>query len=347
MAKGGGIRDHGAGHDVMRRRAFLALSLAAAAGAALTVRAYSHDLAAARQRLAGRSRLVQTRHGQVEVAETGDGPPVLMVHGTGGGFDQALAFAAPLAAYGWRVIAPSRIGYLRSDYPPGATPATEADGFADLLDAVGLDRVPIIGGSAGAQPAIEFAIRQPDRCTALVALVPAAFAPGRPPVRPPSPLAQAIIDHGLRSDFLFWAGMSLAQDAMTGALLATDPALVRVASPAEQARARGILRDILPVSERARGFAHDARFAFDPAPQAMERITAPTLAISMEDDRFETAAAARHIAASVEGAELIVYPTGGHIWIGRQDELFAAVDDFLRRRGAAGSGAAESAEGRK
>lgn len=318
---------------MIRRRAFLALALAAAAGAAVTGRAFRHDLAAARQRLAGRSRLVNTRHGQMEVAEAGDGPPVLMVHGTGGGFDQALAFAAPLLAQGWRVIAPSRIGYLRSDYPPGATPATEADGFADLLDALGIDRVPVIGGSAGAQPAIEFAIRHPVRCSALVALVPAAFAPGRPPVRPPTPLAQAIIDHGLQSDFLFWAGMSVAQDAMIGALLATDPALVRAAAPAEQVRARAILRDILPVSARARGFAHDARFAADPQPQALDRIAAPTLAISMEDDRFETAAAARHIAASVKGAELILYPTGGHIWIGRQAALFAAVDDFLRRAG--------------
>ena len=103
------------------------------------------------------------------------------------------------------------------------------------------------------------------------------------------------------------------------------------AAPAEQARARAILRDILPVSDRARGFAHDARFAADPPPQALERITVPTLAISMEDDRFETAAAARHIAASVQGAELILYPTGGHIWIERQDMLFAAVDAFLSR----------------
>jgi pimeloyl-ACP methyl ester carboxylesterase len=315
----------------MHRRAFLALGLAAAAGAALTERAFSQDLAAARQRLAGRSRLVRTRFGQMEVAEAGDGPPVLMVHGTGGGFDQALAMAAPLVAMGWRVIAPSRIGYLRSDYPDGSTPATEADGLADLLAVLGIDRAPVIGGSAGAQPAIELAIRHPDRCRALVALVPAAFAPGRPPVRPPTPLAQAIIDHGLKSDRLFWAGMQMAEEAMIGALLATDPALVRAAPPAEQARVRAILRNILPVSARARGFAHDARFAANPPPQALARISVPTLAVSMEDDRFQTAAAARHVEASVPGAELRLYPSGGHVWVGRQEQLFAAVDDFLRR----------------
>ncbi|WP_164157270.1 alpha/beta fold hydrolase [Sandarakinorhabdus rubra] len=320
--------------DPMRRRTVLALaaaSLAAAMGAGLAADGFRRDLAAARQRLAGRSRLVDTRHGRIELAEAGSGPPLLMIHGTGGGFDQALAFGAPLVALGWRVIAPSRIGYLASDYPPGATPDTEADGLADLLAALGIDRAPVIGGSAGALPAIAFAIRHPDRCAALVALVPAAFAPGRPPVRPPTPLARAIIEHGLKSDLLFWLGIRLAPDAMIGTLLATDPALVAAAPAAEQARVHAILRDILPVSDRARGFAHDARFAADPPRQALERIRAPTLSVSMEDDRFETAAAARHIAASVPGAELLLFPTGGHVWVGREAALFAGVDAFLRR----------------
>ncbi len=48
----------------------------------------------------------------------------------------------------------------------------------------------------------------------------------------------------------------------------------------------------------------------DPAPQVLNRITVPALAVLMEDDRFETAAVARHIVGSVKGAELILYPTG-------------------------------------
>jgi 2-hydroxy-6-oxonona-2,4-dienedioate hydrolase len=55
------------------------------------------------------------------------------------------------------------------------------------------------------------------------------------------------------------------------------------------------------------------------------------LALSLEDDRFETLAAARHIAASVPGAELAHYPTGGHVWVGRNSEVFADVDRFLSR----------------
>ena len=85
---------------------------------------------------------------------------------------------------------------------------------------------------------------------------------------------------------------------MTGALLATDPALVAAASPEEQARAHAILWDILPVSDRADGLLNDARLAGNPAPMALDTIRVPTLAISLEDDRFDTIAAARgYIAA--------------------------------------------------
>jgi 2-hydroxy-6-oxonona-2,4-dienedioate hydrolase len=189
--------------------------------------------------------------------------------------------------------------------------------------------VPVIGGSAGALSAMQFAIRHPDRCAALVAMVPAAFAPDRPPPRPPNALAEAIIAYGLRADFLFWLGMTMREDAMIGALLATDPELVHRADPVEQARVRSILHGILPVSDRARGLLNDGKLAGSPEPMALGAIRAPTLALSLEDDRFETLAAARHIAATVPGAQLITFPTGGHVWVGRNREVFSAVDAFL------------------
>jgi 2-hydroxy-6-oxonona-2,4-dienedioate hydrolase len=236
-----------------------------------------------------------------------------------------------LANAGWRVVAPSRFGYLRSAFPEDPSSENQADACIDLLDELGIARVPIIGGSAGALPALQFAIRHPDRCSALVAIVPAAYAPAHPPARPPSALAGAIIEYGLRSDFLFWLGLVAAEDAMIGALLATDPALVHAADPREQARVRSILRDIQPVSLRAEGLVNDGALAGNPKPMDIERIVAPTFVASLEDDRFETAAAARHIASSVPGAELVIYPSGGHVWVGHNDDLFARIDAFLRK----------------
>ena len=120
---------------------------------------------------------------------------------------------------------------------------------------------------------------------------------------------------------------------MIRTLLATDPELVAAASAAERERVHRILRAILPVSDRAAGLLNDAGLAGNPAPMQLGKITAPALAISLEDDRFLTADAARHIAAEVSGARLIVYPTGGHVWVGRDSELFEAIDRFLKEIG--------------
>lgn len=318
----------------MRRRTLLygIAALGVAGLGAMTGRAYVADLARSRALARRGSNVFESRFGPMEYAFAGDGPPVLMIHGTGGGFDQGLDMSRPLSDGGFRVLAPSRFGYLRSTFPDDPSPESQADAFVDLLDHLDIQKIPIIGGSAGALSALQFAIRHPDRCSALVALVPAAYAPGRPPVRPATAFAQAIIEHGLRSDFLFWSAMRLNRDEMISALLATDPALVRRADSREQARVHEVLERIMPVSERALGILHDGRLAGDPPPARLERIATPTLAISLDDDRFETAAAARHIAASIPGARLVVYPDGGHIWVGRNGDVFAEIRRFLTGR---------------
>jgi pimeloyl-ACP methyl ester carboxylesterase len=63
---------------------------------------------------------------------------------------------------------------------------------------------------------------------------------------------------------------------------------------------------------------------------ALERITAPTLALSFEDDKFQTLAAARHIALSVKNGKVVAFPDGGHIWAGHEAQVFAAVAGFLK-----------------
>ena len=146
-------------------------------------------------------------------------------------------------------------------------------------------------------------------------------------------MQQAIVDALLNSDFLFWSAMTALPDMVIGTLLATDPALVNAASPEERARVRAILSGLLPVTRRSKGLSSDARLAGNPVDQAIETITAPTLAISADDDRFLTADAARHIAATVPGARSIVYPSGGHVWVGHDADLFGAIDAFLREIG--------------
>jgi pimeloyl-ACP methyl ester carboxylesterase len=296
--------------------------------------AYSASIARAEALVApGLSKVIASRFGDLEYAEAGTGTPLLMVHGTGGGFDQGLFFAGRFAEAGYRVIAPSRFGYLRSAFPDDPSSENQADALADLLDVTGIEKVAIAGGSAGALSAIAFAIRHPDRCAALLPLVPATYVPRTTPVQsvPPDQMQMAMAV--LQSDPLFWLAITIVPDLMTEALLATKPALIKAADAAEQARARHILHAILPVSRRARGLINDARLASNPAKMDIERITAPTLAVSYEDDGFGTAAAARHLAEHIAGARAHIYPEGGHIGVGHDGDSFALIDGFLREIG--------------
>jgi 2-hydroxy-6-oxonona-2,4-dienedioate hydrolase len=308
-----------------------ALALAGAAGVAVPFR---RDMAAFRARAAPEvSRVVETRHGPTEVAEVGEGPPFLMLHGTGGGFDQGLIAAGPIIARGYRVIAPSRFGYLRTPLPEDACPRMEAEAFADMLDALGMERVAVAGGSAGAIPALAFAEMFPDRTAALFPVVPALMIPGRAEVAPWSPLAEWAVMRALRSDLLFWGAATLARDRLIGTLLATDPALVAAASPEEQVRVDAMVESILPVSDRAAGLLYDNVQTNRTQDIDYARIVAPTLTLSCEDDRFLTAENARFLAQAIPAAEAIVYPTGGHLWVGRNEALFAAIDALLMRIG--------------
>jgi pimeloyl-ACP methyl ester carboxylesterase len=290
---------------------------------------YAADLQAARNRLAGMGRTIEGRAGPIEYAEAGSGPPVLIVHGAGGGFDQGLLMASPLSRAGWRVIAPSRFGYLGTPMPPDASPQAQADALADLLDTLGIGTIPVIGGSAGALPALHFAARHPDRCRALVALVPAASAQGLATAGVRGSTDTAIVNAMLSSDFLLWAALSLGGRRMTQLILGTDPDLLQAASPAEQARANAIARAILPISRRADGMRNDLRWIPAPPPLDLAAIRVPVLVLTMEDDRLNTLPVARDIAVRVPGARLVTWPTGGHLWIGREEALFAAITGFF------------------
>jgi pimeloyl-ACP methyl ester carboxylesterase len=310
--------------------ALLAIAAAAGFGLAAGQRRFRRDLAAARARIAGRSRTVSTPHGPVEYAEAGAGAPILVIHGSGGGFDQGLAFAAPLAGAGRRVIAPSRFGYLGSPLPPDPSPQAQADAFASLLDRLGIEKVAVCGGSAGALSALEFALRHPVRTAALVLVVPAVFRPREVP-RAWSPVTERLVTAALGSDLLFWAAIRLAPRLVIRHVLATDPALVDRAAPEERARVQAMLEGILPVGPRARGILEDTRRVGNPAPVAAERMTVPTLILSCADDLYGTAAAARDLAARIPGAELVIHPAGGHLLVGCAGESRAAIARFLDR----------------
>jgi pimeloyl-ACP methyl ester carboxylesterase len=280
-------------------------------------------------RLFGHGTLIDTSAGSLEYAIAGDGPPLIMIHGTGGGFDQGLLFAAGLRRSGFRIIAPSRFGYLGSAFPDDASPAHQADMLVTLLDHLGIDRLPVAGGSAGALTAAEFALRHPDRCSHLVLIVPAANLTNRDPVEFTA-LQRLAVGTVLGSDFWFWSLSRLAPGQMIRTLLATDPALVDQVPQTERRRAETILSQIMPVSRKIDGLRNDGFWAGTPSPTAYGEIPVPTLILSCEDDLFGTADTARLLADRIPDARLTIYPEGGHIWLGHDDAMTGVVAGFIR-----------------
>ena len=314
--------------NISTRRAALALLAVALVGAALLIGwRFNGDMQLARAHAAQGSVLIQTRCGPIEVQEAGTGVPLLAVHGSGGGHDQAMAFAGGLARRGIRVIAMSRFGYLRTPMPADASAAAQADAHVCLLDALGIARAAVVGGSAGAPSALQMATRHPDRVSALVLLVPLAY---KPPTQadsaPPMPVwLESTMVRLIGSDFLFWAALHVARDPVIKVVLATPPELLATASPAERERVDAMLDNILPVSARAEGLRSDTAVGKHLRPAALESVRAPTLIISARDDRYGTYASAQYTASQIAGAKFIGFDEGGHTWVGHDDEVMSEI----------------------
>ena len=292
---------------------------------------FDRELNAAHVRAAHGGVLIDTSCGPIEYQEAGTGVPLLAVHGSGGGHDQGMAFARPLAQHGIRVIAMSRFGYLRTPMPADASAGAQADAHVCLLDALGIQQSAVVGGSAGAPSALQMAIRHSDRVSALVLLVPLAY---KPPTQadsaPPMPAwVERTMMRLIGSDFLFWAALHVARDQVIKVVLATPPELLATANPQERSRIESMLDNILPVSARAAGLVSDTAVGKHLTASPLQAVRAPTLLISARDDRYGTFATAEYTASRIAGAKFVGFDHGGHTWVGHDDEVMAEIARLL------------------
>lgn len=301
--------------------------LAACAAVTIICLAFRRNLSDARARLIDDARSAITSFGRLEYALVGEGVPVLVIHGACGGFDQSVQMARALAERGYRLIAPSRFGYLGSTFPSGLTTSMQADAYAQLLDALGVKQVFVVAISAGEWSAMQFAIRYPHRCRALALIVPADHLP-------PGTLNHggALVRAIFASDFIAWAVLKVAPfcPGAIRTMLGTDPKLVRDAEPAERVRVYDILERLLPVSARYAGTQFDIETATLREPFALESITCPVLTISAADDAFGTDTRAEWIAEGVPDGMAVIFPIGGHALVGRYSDALNAVVSFFR-----------------
>ena len=254
------------------------------------------------------------------------------MHGGGGGIDQTREYALQLAAAGVRAVTVSRFGYLRTPMPRDGSAEAQADAYACLLDALQIGRAAIIGVSDGAPSSLQFALRHPLRCAAMVLMVPAAYLPksdGNPVARLPA-AARLAFQAAAMSDFLLWAALSAAPSFLARHVLAATPEAITAASEKERQRLWRMVTQPFPLSLREAGMRNDFAVISTLRRYELERIAVPTLVVSVADDYALLSEVARYTAAQIPGARHVEYPSGGHLWIGSNDQVAAEVAAFIR-----------------
>jgi len=287
---------------------------------ALTYPRYQHDMHEARERLLTGSQVIQTNSGPIEYATVEDGYPVLVVHGAGGGYDQGLILAQ-FEGDDFRRIAISRFGYLRTPLPANASPAAMADAYADLLDELNISRVAVIGVSRGGPSSLQFALRHPDRCSALVMRSAISHTP------PKESFMQKIVFNTIfRSDFVFWLITTKFESNLISTFGVPAEAQARL-TPSEKEWASEFLQTMHPISLRKAGIYNDREYSVHDYP--LECITVPTLVIHAEDDSLISFTQGQYTAQNIPGARLIKLQSGGHFLMGHHEKVRSEVEEFL------------------
>jgi pimeloyl-ACP methyl ester carboxylesterase len=294
---------------------------------ALTYPAYRREMTAAKARLLAGSRMLQTDHGEIEYTVEGDGPPVLSLHGAGGGYDQGL-WAARMACGDGHTLSPvSRYGSLRTPIPRTASIKMQAAQYRDLLDQLHIDKVIVLGTSAGGPSAMQFANDYPERTSALILIsaVSGASVPGDKPA-----FVTGIIHLIQRSDYAYWLVARFLQPMILS--LMGIPADVYARFTPEQKRlAQGMLDTMHPMSQRYWGTVNDGEMIQRQA-VVTGNVSAPALILHTKDDALVSYHHAEQANEAIKGSRLISFETGGHGLLGQMSAVRQDVREFLATR---------------
>jgi pimeloyl-ACP methyl ester carboxylesterase len=263
---------------------------------------------------------------QIYYEINGSGPPVIQIGGAVNGHE-GYGLVTPEMAKHFTVIDFDHRGYGQSDRPDQKyTMSTWVDDMAGLLDALGIEKCHVHGGSMGGFIACAFAATYPERVDRLV------FNG-----------AVAKCDWLARTNFHLWKRVAhqfglgseeLALMLLTHAFsrqylddMATGGTLHSLSWMQES-----ILRN---TSIDVFSDACDAMRETD-VTELLQRVTAPTLVIHGDEDWLtpldcgSDGAGARKVAEGIPGAELLVLKGCGHgILFERPEESVEAVVRFL------------------
>jgi len=266
----------------------------------------------------------------MEYVTLGEGPAVLLLHGAPGGYDHAMPMS------GFQIIAPSRPGYLRTKLSVGDTYEQQAEAYVSLLDSLGIDRVAILGFSAGGPPALKFAEQYPDRTWAVV-LISAITQKCILPDLEPSQFRR-VTDRVFGRDFADWLMTRAVTLFPERLLLYRENELLSAKDRQILHRDPEKLRFLLdvvtnkigPWSLRYKGCANDLKqFASLDETEPLQ-ISAPTLVIHGTDDADVDPSHAKSVIDRISDSELSMIESAGHaVWFAHYDEVESLVLKFL------------------
>lgn len=256
-------------------------------------------------------REISTPKGILRYHEAGDGPPLLLLHGSGPGVTGWRNYRGNLAVFAehFRCLVLEFPGFGISD-DFGGHPMLDAQGAAvQFVDALGLDRVDVIGNSMGGGVGINFATNHPSRIGKLVTIGGIGtniYSPG------PSEgirLLQEFTEGPTRQRLVDWLrSMVYSESLVTEELieerwaLATDPETLAAARRMYGKAAFAAMMQMM-------------RNADFPLPWAtMHKVTAPTLLTWGRDDRVSPLDMSLVPMRTIPNAELHVFPNCGH-WV--------------------------------
>jgi pimeloyl-ACP methyl ester carboxylesterase len=236
--------------------------------------------------------------GRVHLLRGGIGEPVLFLHAAGGA-GVWHPFHGLVAAAGFEVIAPDHPGFGTSD----DFAAVEAIDdlvyhYLDVLDALGLARPHVVGGSFGGWIAAELAVHSPHRIGSLTLLSAAGLR---------------LPEHPIADVFL------MSPEKLVATLFSNPPPPAPAPSP-----------DAPPDLDSLARFSWVPYMSDPKLERRLGRITAPTLVAAPADDRLIPVAHARRYAQLIDGAVYAEVAACGHaMYFERPAEFAELVASFL------------------
>ena len=270
---------------------------------------YLRDINHTYDRISGKSTVIASPYGDIEYTEGGSGPLALVIHGSGGGYDQGELIAQTVLGDQFRWIAPSRFGYLRSTFHEGANWDDQGHTYAYLLDRLGVKKVALVAMSHGCPSALVFAILYPERISSLT-LISCGIAPSSTQDQAQADKKGKMLTAIFNYDFPYWFISKAFKNQLMELIGANDSVIAGLTENQREVVARYIAY-MNPVSLRSAGADFDIKARLPG--KRIAAIKKPTLILHATDDTLQLFHNAEFAASTIRNARLIRFESGGHL----------------------------------